>query len=164
MSLNTYRASSAYTITLASLATSAGLTVGRCSTSKSNATNKDEILAVSGQITVGTTTTAGSIEVWAFAQRADSTWPDLFTAAYSGTDGGATIRSRDVLRAGAVLVGSATVSASLSNVPFTIAPRDLSELFGFPPKEHALFVVHSSGVNLNSTGGNHSIDLMSAYY
>lgn len=164
MSLNTYRASSAYTITLASLATSSGLTVGRCSTSNSNATNKDEILAVSGQVTCGTTTTAGVMELWAFAQRADSTWPDLFTAAYTGSDGGFTIRSRDILRAGAVLVGSATVAASLTSVPFTFAARDLSELFGFPPKEHALFFVHSSGVNLNSTAGNHSIDLMSAYY
>ena len=164
MSLNTYRASSAYTISLASLASSSGLTVGRCSTSKSNATNKDEILAVAGQATCGTTTTTGVMELWAFAQRADSTWPDLFTSAYTGTDGGFTIRSRDILRAGAVLVGSATVAASLTNVPFTFSPRDLTELFGFPPKEHALFFVHSSGVNLNSTAGNHSIDLSSAYY
>ena len=66
MSINTYRASAAYTITLASLASSSGLTVGRCSTSKSNATNKDEILAVSGQITVGTTTTAGVIRLYLY--------------------------------------------------------------------------------------------------
>jgi hypothetical protein len=165
MAINTYRASSAYTITLASLATSAGLTVGRCSTSRSNATNKDEILAVAGQIMVGTTTTAGVIEVWVFAQRADGTWPDLFTTTYSGTDGGFTVRSRDVLLAGAVLVSlPMTVAASLTNVPFSFGPRDLSMLFGYPPKEHALFVTHSSGVALNSTGGNHSIDLSAAYY
>lgn len=164
MSINTYRASSAYTITLASLATSSGLTVGRCSTSKSNSTNKDEILAISGQITVGTTTTAGLIEVWAFAPRADSTWPALFTEAYTGSDGGFTIRSRDILRAGAVPVAGAIVAASLTSVPFTFRPRDLSELFGYPVLEHALFVTHSSGVNLHATAGNHSLDLLSAYY
>jgi hypothetical protein len=163
MSLAAYRASSAYTITLASLATSSGLTVGRCSTSKSNATNKDEHLGVSGVVTVGTSATAGSIEVWAFAQRRDSTWPDLFTAAYSGTDGGFTVRSRDILRAGAVLVGAATTAAG-TDVPYTFRIVDLARLFGFAPAEHALFVTHSTGVNLNSTAGNHSIDLLAAHY
>ena len=166
MSINTYRASSALTITLASpaLASSLGLTVGRCSTSYSNATNKDEILAVAGQITVGTTTTAGVIEVWAFAQRADSTWPDLFTAAYTGTDGGFTIRSRDVLFAGARLVSSMTVAASLTNVPFSFGPQDLSALFGYPPKDVAVFVVHNTGVALNATAGNHAMHILPAYY
>ena len=164
MSLAAYRASSALTITLASLATSSGLTVGRCSTSYSNATNKDEIQAIGGQITCGTTTTLGAIEVWAFAQRADSTWPDLFTSAYSGTDGGFTIRSRDILIAGARQVRYMTVVAGLTSIPFSFGPRDISELFGYSPKEWAVFVTHSSGVNLNSTGGNHSIDVNPAYY
>ena len=165
MSVNTYRASSALTITLASLATSSGLTAGRCSSSYSNASNKDEIMAVAGQITVGTTTTAGQIEVWAFAQRKDGTWPDLFTTSYSGSDGGFTVRSRDVLAAGARLVSVMTVAASLSNVPFSFGPRDITAAFsGYPPKEWALFVVHSSGVNLNSTSGNHSIDVMPVYF
>lgn len=164
MSVNTYRASSALTITLASLATSSGPTAGRCSSSYSNATNKDEIMAVAGQITVGTTTTSGVIEIWSFAQRKDGTWPDLFTAAYSGSDGGFTVRSREVLQGGAVLVSSLTVLASLSNVPFSFGPRDISELFGYPPKEWAVFVTHSSGVALNATGGNHSIDVSPAYF
>lgn len=164
MSINTYRASSALTITLASLASSSGLTVGRCSTSYPNGTNKDEILAVAGQITVGTTTTAGVIEVWAFAQRADSTWPDLFTAAYSGADGGFTVRSRDVLFAGARLVSSMTVAASLTNVPFSFGPQDLSALFGYTPKDVAVFVAHNSGVALNATAGNHAMHILPAYY
>lgn len=164
MSINTYRASSALTITLASLATSSGLTVGRCSSSYSNSSNKDEILALSGQITVGTTTALGAIEVWAFVPRADGAWPDLFTAAYSGSDGGFTVRSRDILIAGARQVKYMPVAASLTNIPFSFAARDLAELFGYPPKEFAVFVTHSSGVNLNSTAGNHSIDVLPAYY
>ncbi len=164
MSLNTYRASSALTITLASLASSSGLTVGRASTSYSNATNKDEHQVVAGQIMVGTTTTAGVIELWAFAQRADGTWPDLFTSSYSGADGGFTVRSREVLRAGAVPLWSADVLASLTNIPFTIRNRDVSEAFGYPPKEWAVWAVHSSGVNLNSTGSNHALHVLPAYY
>lgn len=164
MSLNTYRASSALTITLASLASSSGLTVGRCSTSYSNATNKDEIIGLAGQITVGTTTTAGVIEVWAFAQRADSTWPDLFTTSYAGTDGGFTIRSRDILFAGARLVSSMTVAASLSNVPHSFGPQDVAALFGYPPKDVAFFVAHNSGVALNATAGNHAMHILPAYY
>ncbi len=163
MSINTYRASAALTITLASLATSSGLTVGRASTSRSNATNKDEIQAIAGQITVGTSAVAGVIEVWAFAQRADATWPDLFTGAYSGTDTGLTVRSRDILFAGARNIVSIAVAAG-SNVPYTFAPIDIGQLFGYPPKEWAVFVTHSTGVNLNGTAGNHSIDLSAAYY
>jgi hypothetical protein len=163
MSLAAYRASSAYTITLASLATSSGLTVGRCSTSRSNATNKDEHLGVAGRITIGSSASAGTIEVWAFAQRADGTWPEIFTAAYSGSDGGFTINSRDILRASAYLVAGITTAAG-SNVAYPFRLVDLSRLFGFAPKEHALFVTHNTGVNLNSTAGNHSIDLTAAYY
>lgn len=164
MSINTYRASSALTITLASLATSSGLTVGRASTSYSNATNKDEILALAGQITVGTTTTAGVIEVWAFAQREDSTWPDLFTASYTGADGGFTVRSREILAACARPVAAITVAASLTSIPHSFGPVDLSMFFGYAPKEFAIFVTHSSGVNLNSTGGNHAIHVSPAHY
>jgi hypothetical protein len=162
MALAAYRASSAFTITLASLATSSGLTVGRCSTSLSNGTNKDEHLAIAGQITASPTG-AGDIEVWAFAQRKDSTWPDLFSSAYSGSDAGFTIRSRDILFAGAQLIATMRV-ASGTNVPYSFGPLDMVTLFGYPPKDFALFVTQSTGANLNATAGNHSIDLMAAYY
>jgi hypothetical protein len=54
----TARSSSNLTCTLASLATSSGLTVGRCSDAYDNSSNKDENLSVSGIITTGTTPTA----------------------------------------------------------------------------------------------------------
>ncbi len=165
MSINTYRASSDLTITLASLATSSDWTVGRCSTSYSNATNKDEIMALAGQITTGTSPTAnpGVIEVWAFAQRKDSTWPDLFTSAYSGTDGGFTVRSRDILFAGARPVARIQTNTT-SNVPYSFGPLNLSALFGYPVKEWAIFVTHNTGVSLNGTAGNHVISVNPAYY
>lgn len=165
MSINTYRATSNLTCTLASLATSSDWTVGRCSAGYSNATNKDDILAVAGQIMTGTSPTAnpGTIEVWAFAQRADSTWPDLFTASYSGSDGGFTVRSRNILFAGARLVAAMTTSTT-SNLPYSFGPLDLAQLFGYVPKEVALFVTHNTGVALNGTGGNHVLTVHPAFY
>lgn len=163
MSLAAYRASSAYTITLASLAASSTLVAGRCSTSKSNASNKDEHLGVAGVVTIGSSASAGFIEVWAFAQRKDGTWPEIFTAAYTGSDAARTVQSRSILRASAVLVAGISVAAG-SNVAYPFRMVDLARLFGFAPAEHALFVTHSTNVNLNSTAGNHSIDLLAAHY
>lgn len=158
-----YRATSAPTLTLASLAASSSLTVGRASAAFDNGTNKDDSLGVSGFITAGTSPTVGLIEVWAFAQRADSTWPELFTAAYSGSDGGFTVNSRDILLAGAVLVGC-VINDTTSNRAYVIKLRDVAMLFGFAPKQFALFVTHSTGVALNATGGNHALTVHPVSY
>lgn len=158
-----YRATSALTWTLASLAASSSLVAGRSSTSYPNATNKDDGLGVAALITTGASPTAGLIEVWAFAQRADGTWPSLFSAAYTGTDGAFTVNSREVLFAGAVLVGSVTNDAT-ANRAYEIRLQDLASKFGFAPKEFALWVTHSTGVALNATGGNHSGVVHPVYY
>lgn len=158
------RASSAVTITLASLATSSGLTVGRCSASFDNSTNLDEMVAASLLCTTGTTpTTATRIELWAFQQREDGTWPDIFTAAYTGSDGGFTIQSRDILRAGAALVGSVATDAT-SNRAYVIGMSDIAARLGGFVRIGAFFVVHSTGVNLNSTAGNHELVVKTHYW
>lgn len=152
------RASSSLTITLASLASSSSLTVGRCSAAIDNSTNLDEIVQVMLQVTTGgpspSPTSGGIIEAWAFGELADGTWPDLFTAAYSGSDGGFTIRAREILIAGAMPVGSVAVNGT-SNVPYTFRQTNLAALLGDAVRKCALFVVHSTGVALNSTSGNH---------
>lgn len=160
-----YRASSAVTITLASLATSSGLTVGRCSTAYSNATNKDDFLLPTLKVRSGSVapTAGGSIEFWAFAQRADSTWPEIFTAAYSGTDGGFTVVSRDILFAGAVLLGSVTNDASTAR-DYVIRGRELAQVFGAVPQNVAFFVVQSTGQALDSTGANFSLSVNPGNY
>lgn len=158
------RASSALTHTVASLPTSSGRTVGRASTSYSNTTNKDESLAASVLFTTGTSPTAGVIEAWAFQTREDGTWPEIFSASYTGTDGGFTVNSRDILRAGAVLLGS-VANDTTSNRSYVIQPRDLAQLFGvLYVREFAIWVTHSSGVNANSTAGNHKTIVLPAYY
>jgi hypothetical protein len=160
-----YRASSAVTITLASLATSAGLTVGRCSASVANGTNKDDFVIPTLRFrTGGTAPTAGTVlELWCFAQRADSTWPELFTAAYTGSDAGFTISSRDVLFSGAVLCGSYIFDAATGR-DVVIRGRELAQVFGAVPQNFAFFVVQSSGQNLDSTGGNFALTVNPGSY
>lgn len=160
------RASSAPTFTLASLASSSSLTVGRCSAAIDNSANLDELLLCTGQLTTGTSPTASkSIELWVFGELADGTWPDLFTAAYTGSDGGFTIRSRDILLAGARRVAwiNTGTSGNTSNVPYTFAPRDLAELLDGAVRKAGLFAVHDTGAALNSTAGNHAINIKTYY-
>ena len=160
-----YRASSSVTITLASLASSTGLTVGRCSASVANGTNKDDfVLPMLKSRTGGTAPTAGTVlELWCFAQRADTTWPELFTAAYTGSDGGFTVSSRDVLFAGAVLLGSYTFDATTAR-DFVVRGRELSQVFGAVPQNFAFFVVQSSAQALDSTAGNHVLTVNAGNY
>lgn len=159
------RASSALTHTVASLATSAGRTVGRMSTAYDNTTNKDEEVAASVLFTTGTSPTAGGIiEAWIVPQREDGTWPDIFTASYSGTDGGFTVRSRDHLRAGGALLGSVAV-LSTSDLPYVLAPRNVAQLLGLNyVRTFGVFVTHSTAVNANATSGNHETIVLPSYW
>lgn len=161
----TSRASSALTHTVASLATSSGRTVGRCSAEYDNTTNKDEEVAAGVLFTTGTTPTAGGIiEAWVFQVREDGTWPDIFTASYSGSDAGFTVRSRDHLRAGAALLGAVPV-LSTSDLPYIISPKNVAQLLGVNlVRKFAVFVTHSTAVNANSTSGNHETTVSPSYW
>lgn len=160
----TSRASSALTHTVASLATSSGRTVGRMSAAYDNTTNKDEEVACSALFTTGTSPSAGIVEAWIVPQREDGTWPDIFTAAYSGTDGGFTVRSRDHLRAGGALLGSVS-TLSTSDLPYVLAPRNVAQLLGVNyVRQFGVFVTHSTGVNANATAGNHETIVLPSYW
>ena len=157
----TYRASSAVAITLASLASSSGLVAGRCSAAYSNTTNQDDFLIpVLRTRTGGTIVAGGVVELWAFAQRADGTWPELFTAAYTGADGAFTVNNRDALFAGAVLLGSVTQSDTTAR-DYVIRGRELAMVFGAVPQNVAFFVTHSTGASaiLDATAGNHVLTI-----
>jgi len=151
-----YAASAAYTITLASLATSSTLLAGRESNALSNASNKylDELVA--GVITVGTSPTASTgIEVSAVGALNDTpTYPDVF----DGTDSAETVTSAGIKQAICLPLAIILVDATTSDRGYPFAPCGLRRCFGdgLPPA-HVIFVAHSSGVNLNSTGGNHAI-------
>lgn len=140
------------TITLASLATSSTLLVGRASTAVTSGNWIDAV--VSGVITLGTTpTTATEIRVYVYAQRNDTpTYPDGIT----GTDAAKTFATAETRNASLFLGKVLGVDAATSN-----EDRDFSfslvQVCGFLPKRWGVFVTHSSAVNLNSTSGNHEI-------
>lgn len=161
------RASSALTHSIASpaLATSSGRTVGRMSTSYSNTANKDEEVAASVLFTVGTGPTAGGIiEAWIIPQREDGSWPDIFTATYSGTDGAFTVRSREHLRAGGALLGSVQVLGT-SDLPYVLRPRNVAQLLDvIYVREFGVFITHNTGVNPNATASNHETIVLPSYF
>lgn len=155
-----YAASAAYTITLASLATSSTLVAGRESNAVSNTTDKYLDYLIGGKVTTGTSPTGGVIEVWAYGSEEDTpTYPDVI----DGTDSVETFTSRDILVYGLARIATIPVDTT-SNRTYWFAPVSLAGAFGrlvggniYVPKTHGIFVAHSTGVNLHATGGNHAI-------
>ena len=157
-----YGSSSAVTITLASLATDTNLLAGRGSVSIDNTTNLYVDYLIAGKITTGTSPTGnpGTIEVHAVSLEDDSTWPDAIT----GTDIGQTLTNSYVKAAICRPVAILSTNTT-SNVAYWFGAVSLASLFGGScPKKFALWVAHSSGVNLNAAAGNHDIKITPVYY
>jgi hypothetical protein len=148
-----YDASAAMTITLASLAASSGLTVGRQSTVIDNTTNLYLDYLVSGKVKTGTSPTAGVIEVWAFSLMEDTpTWPDGLGA----SDAGYTAATADVKRAYSRLLASIPTDATARTYWF--GQVSIAAAFGgVVPKKWGVTVFHSTVAALDATGGNHAI-------
>lgn len=141
------------TITLASLATSSTLTVGRESTAVDNKDTDDAIDAlVGGIVTVGTTPTANTqIEIWAYGSYDDTN----FSGAATGTDAALTPTAKSTMRLLEVIPNSGTTS----NVAYKWGPKSIAQAFGgIVPVQWGIWVTHNTGVNLNSTAGNHEIE------
>lgn len=155
-----YAASSALTITLASLATSSTLLAGRESTAVDNTTNLYQDYLLSGKITTGTSPTdAKEIRVYVAGLADDSTWPDVF----DGTDSDETVTSSQI-RDGALAHCITIATNNTSDRTYWIRATSVAALFGGSlPKKFVVFVTHSTGVNLNSTAGNHAIYITPLY-
>lgn len=156
-----YASASALTITLASLASDTNLLAGRASTAVDNTSNLYLDYGIAGFITVGSSPTASEqISVFAYAALDDTpNYPDGIT----GTDANKTISNTGVLNAGLPQV-VAISTASTSSVKYPFGPVSLSYLFGgFCPSHWGIFVVHNTGVNLDSTGSNHEVVGKGAY-
>lgn len=149
--------STALTLTLASLASSSLLTVGRQSAVVSNVSTKALDYEVFGQITTGTSpTTAKTIAIYVFAPTKVATstfsYPVATATELGESDAAATFEAeqRNMLRLGAAITVNATSDRKYT-FRFNIAP-----LFGgFVPLKWGLWVTHDTAVNLNSTAGNH---------
>lgn len=151
----TYGASVALTITLASVATSSTWVAGAEAAPVDNSSVGSQDHLLSGRITVGTTPTANTyIEVWVVPRMDDTVWPDVF----DGTASAETVTTRDQLLSYGKLAARMKVPATTSNVGYDFSNVSVASLFGwFLPKAYTVFVTHNTGVNLNSTGGNHFI-------
>lgn len=155
-----YGTASDVTITLASMATDTNLLTGRESAVIDNSANLFLDYLVSGKITAGTSPTAArSIEVWAVGSWDGTNWPDVF----DGTESAETITSADI-KASVCRFVAAMATANTTDRTYHFGPVSLAAAFGgvLPPKV-VLFVTHSTGVNLNSTAGNHQIRLQPVF-
>jgi hypothetical protein len=156
-----YAASSALTISLASLASSSTFVAGRESTAVDNTTNKYLDYLLAGKIRVGTTpTTSTEIRVYVVALMEDATYPDVF----DGTDSAETVTSAGVRDGFAKLAAVMGVDSTTSDRDYYFGPVSVAALFGGSlPKKFAVFVTHNTGVALNATGGNHAVHVTPVY-
>jgi hypothetical protein len=152
-----YAASAAITISLASLATSSTFVAGQESNQIDNSSNLYDDALVSGKITVGTTpTTNTQILVYVWGADTDITGANLDVL--DGADSAETLTSAGVRNGLLKLGASLDVDSNTSNRVYYIGAFSVAQLFGgVMPKFWGLFVTHNTGVNLNSTGGNHAL-------
>ncbi len=110
---------------------------------------------------MGTTpTTNTEIRVYVVARRDDSNWPDVF----DGTDSAETCTSAGVRDGFAKLAAVMRVDSTTSNRTYDFGPVSVAALFGGAlPAEWVVFVSHSTGVALNSTGTNHEINIKGVF-
>lgn len=156
-----YAASSNLTITLASLATSSTFLAGQESTAVNNTSNLYRDYRLSGKVTVGTTPTINTeIRIYVVGIMDDSTWPDVF----DGTDSAETITSAGVGSGFLKLAAVCQVDATTSNRTYFFDAGSVAQLFNYTlPKQFVVFVAHNTGVNLNSTAGNHQVTVTPEY-
>lgn len=138
-----FAASTALTITLASLPTSSDLKTGRQSTIVDNTSNKYRDILIYVKIKQGTSPT-GSKTVVVYGIRDDN------HATPHRTDGaGASDATITVLNAKAVGVGGNKASPSTGDLVY------LECIFHRPGPKWGIAIAHDTGVNLDSTEANH---------
>lgn len=150
-----YGTPTALTWTIASKASDTNLLAGFESTALDQKDTLDAVdIIIGGKFTTGTSPTAArQIEVWAYASYDDTE----FTASAAGTDGALTVtaESKTLMRLVTIIPTNST-----SDTAYKWGGFSLARLFGgVIPVQWGLWFVHNTGVNLNSTSGNHE-----AYY
>lgn len=150
-----YGSSSSVAITLASLAASSSLLAGQESDAIDNSAALAQDYLIAGQVTTGTSPTAGTIEVHVVGKLDDANWPDAF----DGTGSAETITDANVKAQSCRLVASITTGTT-SNEAYPFGPLSVANCFGGTlPKAFVCFVTHSTVAALNSTGGNHFVSI-----
>lgn len=106
---------------------------------------------ISAALFAGTTPTAGSIRVYAYAEFPDGSDPDLFSSGTEGTEGTCTLHDTEVLDASLILLWSSAIDTSTDG-SYPMPQRSIAAAFGFVPRKFALYITHNTGVNLKSSG------------
>lgn len=159
--LQEWGSSAAYTITLTGLATSSSKVAGRQSTTISHTTADPLDYLVGGKITTGTSPTVSkTIDVWVFGSVDDTpTYPDSF----GSSDAARSATSENVRNSALKLLASMVID-STSDRSYWFGPTGIAQLFGGGlPKNHGVWVVHDTAVNLNATASNHAISYTPIY-
>ncbi len=150
--------STAITLTLASLASSSTLVVGRQSTVVDNTSNQYVDAILSGQVTTGTSPTAGKqLELWLYGPlkvaTSTFTYPVATTTALTGSDGAATFILEQKYN---LQLAWSTFNVGTTDTKYAIGPLSVAAVFGgVMPLKFGAFFTHNTGVNLNSTAANH---------
>lgn len=156
-----YQAAQTLTNAIASLATSSTWVAGYESATVDNTTNLFLDYIFDGKVTVGTTPTSGTeIRIYVVASVDGTTWPDVF----DGTTGAETATSEGVRDSFAKLAAVLRVDSTTSDRAYPFCFSVASLFGGVCPPKFVLFTVHNSGVNLNSTAGNHVFNYRGVNY
>lgn len=143
------------TITIApeNVATSATLVAGVESAAIDNSTDLFVDALVSGKWTAGTSPTGGEVDIWVYAAHDETpTYPDVIDGTSSAETFGDVNSRNSALRLAAVIAPDTT-----NDQVYWVAPFSVAALFGgVMPRRWGLWITHSTGVNSNSTGGNHA--------
>lgn len=134
------------------LASSSTFQAGWTSAYVDNTTNVNVNSVAYGQVTSGTTPTAGSVRCYAYAF--DGTNSLTFTSAGTpGTEGALTITGSEQLDGYLILLWSESINTT-TNVVYPMPPRSIRQAFGFEPRKWALYVSHNSVAALKTVSGN----------
>lgn len=148
-----YGTPTAMTITIASLASDTNLLIGRESTALDQKDTLDAVdVMLGGKIRTGTSPTASrQIEIWLYGSYDDSE----YTASATGSDAGLTViaETKTLFRLFTIIPTNNT-----SDRDYKFGPYSVAQCFGGTlPVQFGVWIVHNTGVNLNSTSGNHEI-------
>ena len=150
-----YSGPNTITISPQNVATSSTFVAGVESDQIDNTSNLYNDVLVQGLWTCGTTPTANTsvnIYVWGSHTSAGTTAIDVI----EGTASAETITSAGVLSSFLRLAAVGVVDSTTSDRGYPIGPFSVAALFGGNmPQFWGLFISHNSGVNSNTTAGNH---------
>lgn len=154
-----YGTTTTITAAIASLASDTNLLAGIESAVIDNTTDGFDDIILSGKATTGTSPTASrQIEVWAVAWDSNG-WPDVF----DGTTSSETITSADIKSAICKPVAIMPTN-NTSDRTYSFSGVSAKQVFGgVLPSKFVLFIVHNTGVALNSTSGNHEFRYQGTY-